>query len=337
VKRALLLGGSGQIGRAVAPRLFADGWNVEVAARSGPIHVDRAKRGELEAAVGDGVDLLIDVVAFTREDGEQLNALDGRIGSLVVISSASVYADDEGRTLDEASSIETFPRFPVAIAETQRTVEPSDETYSTQKVALERTVLDGPIPTTVVRPCAIYGVGSKLPRELFFVKRILDRRLQVVLVSNGESRLHTTAAVNIAELVACAARHPGNRILNCGDPDPPTTSEIGHAVAKELEQILVEADGYERRDLSNPWAVPFPLVVDMEAARHQVGYEPVADYATAVAPVKEWLIQAAAERQWDDTYLGRYFDYDSEDAETARARAAGRAPNPHVSEGDRDF
>ena len=188
MRRALLVGGTGQIGRAAARRLGEHGWDVEVASRTSG--VDRNAPGELEAAIGDGVDLLVDIVAFTRAHGEQLNALAGRIGSAVVISSASVYVDDAGRTLDEATSAETFSRLPVPIAETQATVAPSEETYSTQKAALEQVLLDGPLPVTILRPCAVHGPGSELPRELFFVRRVLDGRRTVVLVSKGESRTY---------------------------------------------------------------------------------------------------------------------------------------------------
>jgi nucleoside-diphosphate-sugar epimerase len=310
VRRALLLGGTGQIGRAAARRLDEHGWDVEVASRTNG--VDRNAPGELEAAVGDGVDLLVDIVAFTRAHGEQLNALAGRIGSAVVISSASVYVDDAGRTLDEATSVETFPRLPVPIAETQRTVAPSEETYSTQKAALEQVLLDGPLPVTILRPCAIHGPGSELPRELFFVRRVLDGRRTVVLVSNGESCFHTTSVDNVAELIRLAAEQPDTRVLNAGDPNPPTVSEIGRAIAPELEQVLVPESGYERRELSNPWAVPFPLVVDMRAAEAELGYRPVTTYPEAPRKTAAWL--RAEPPDVTGTYMERYFDYAAEDA-----------------------
>ncbi|MCW2975395.1 MAG: Reductase [Actinomycetia bacterium] len=325
-----MLGGTGQIGRAVAPRLAEDGWEVVVASRSGSLpgalaelgvraaQVDRDVGDELEAAIGDGVDVLVDVVAFTREHGEQLNRLAGHVGSVVTISSASVYADDAGRTLDEAESIETFPRFPVPIPETQRTVAPSDETYSTQKSALEQELLAGPLPVTILRPCAIHGPGSELPRELYFVKRMLDRRCVVVLVSNGENRFHTTSAANLAELVRLAAASPAKRVVNGGDPDPPSVLEIGRAIAAalghEFEEVLVPETGYERRELSNPWAVPFPLLVDMGLAGRELGYRPVTTYADAVGETCDWLVEEGAHRDWSGTYLGRYFDYAAEDA-----------------------
>jgi nucleoside-diphosphate-sugar epimerase len=147
-----------------------------------------------------GVDVVVDVIPYTREHAEQLLALDGFVGSLIAISSASVCADEAGRTLDEATSRDAFPRVPVPIPESQRTAAPGDETYSTRKAAMEETPLAGGLRATVIRPCAIQGPGSAAPRELLFVRRILDRRRAAVLVSNGESRFHTTSVDNLAEV-----------------------------------------------------------------------------------------------------------------------------------------
>jgi nucleoside-diphosphate-sugar epimerase len=254
-------------------------------------------------------------VPYTAAHARQLQSLD--VGSLVAISSASVYCDDADQAFDEAKDEASFPRYPVPIPETQRTVEPGDETYSTQKVALERALAAGPLPATVLRPCAIHGPGSSLPRELYFVKRILDGRRKVVLVSNGASRFHTTSVANLAHLVALAAERPGTRVLNCGDPNPPSVREIGRAIAAALdhewEEVLVPESGYARRELSNPWAVPWPLVVDMAAAERELGYRPVTTYAEAVEDTVAWLVAGAAARDWSETYLGRFFEYEAED------------------------
>ena len=331
--RAFILGGTGQIGRAAARCLAEHGWEVAVASRSGSLpdgleeleiraeRADRTVKGELEAALGEGADLLVDLVAVTRADGEQLNQLAGSVGGAVVVSSASVYVDDRGLSLDEASSLETFPRFPVPIPETNPTVEQSEATYSTQKAALEQTLLDGPLAATILRPCAVHGPGSEQPRELYFVKRVLDRRRAVVLVGNGESRFHTTSVANLAELIRLAAGSPGTRVLNAGDPDPPSVVEIARAIGAaldyELEEILVPESGYERRELSNPWAVPCPVLVDMTAAERELGYRPVTSYADAVRETCSWL--AADTRDWSGTYMGRFFDYAAEDALLARS------------------
>src|SRR5436305_548629 len=141
-RRAVLIGGTGMIGRAAAAALAQDGWEVVALSRSGEVSeeltalgvrgaaADRADDAQLRAAIGDGADVVVDMVAFTREHGEQLNALVGVVGSLVAISSASVYADAEGRALD---GVTDPPQMPVPILESQPTVEAGDETYSTRK------------------------------------------------------------------------------------------------------------------------------------------------------------------------------------------------------------
>src|SRR5437764_11547208 len=100
------------IGRAAARALATDGWEVVAVSRSGALPeglaelgvesvvADRADDAQLRAALGAGADVVLDTVAFTRGDGEQLNGFAGLAGSLIVISSASVYADEEGRALD---------------------------------------------------------------------------------------------------------------------------------------------------------------------------------------------------------------------------------------------
>src|SRR4051794_23070176 len=130
-RRAVLIGGTGMVGRAAAAALAGDGWEVVALSRSGEVSeelaalgvrgaaADKADDAQLRAAVGDSADVVIDMISYTREHGEQLNGLAGIAGSLVVISTVSVYCDDAGNALDGVS--EEFPLFPVPVPETQRT------------------------------------------------------------------------------------------------------------------------------------------------------------------------------------------------------------------------
>ena len=322
--RAVLIGGTGMIGRAVAAALARDGWDVVALSRSGEVSAelaalgvrgaaaDRAEDAQLRAAIGDAVDVVVDMVAYTGEHGEQLNRLAGVAGSLVVISSASVYSDAEGRALDGVSDP---PQMPVPVLESQPTVEPGDETYSTRKVALEQALLNGPIPATLVRACAIHGPGAKLPRELYFAKRARDGRRRVAIAYRGESRFHTTSVANLAELMRLAAAQPGNHAFNAGDPDPPTTLEIcravGAAMGHEFDPVLLPGDEFD-----NPWGAPpeYPFVVSMEAAERELGYRPVATYPEAVRETCAWLVgELEAGRDWNGTYLEGMVDYAKED------------------------
>jgi nucleoside-diphosphate-sugar epimerase len=310
------------IGRAAARALAGDGWEVVAVSRSGTLPAglaeigiqaavaDREDDAQLRAVLGSGADVVFDSVAFTREHGEQLNGLAGLVGSLIVISSASVYADDKGRALDGESET---PHLPVPIPETQRTAEPGDATYSTRKAELERTLLEGPLPSTLVRACAIHGPGAKHPREIFFVKRAVDGRRRVALAWNGESQFHTTSVANLAELIRLAAATPGDRALNAGDPDPPTTLEICHAIGDalghEFEPVLLPDDRFE-----NPWAADRPFLVSMELAEQELGYRPVTTYPEAVRETCAWLVGELEDgRNWNGTYLEEMLDYAAED------------------------
>ncbi|MGH3009075.1 MAG: NAD-dependent epimerase/dehydratase family protein [Gaiellaceae bacterium] len=326
-RRAVLIGGTGQIGRVAARALAQDGWDVVAISRAGTLpdglaelgviaaQADRADEAQLRAAVGDGADVVVDMVAYGREQAEQLNGLPA--GSLVVISTGSVYVDDEGRALDGVSEL---PHFPVPVTEKQPTVEPGDaENYSRGKVALEQELLVGPLPATLLRAGAIYGPGAKMPRELYFVARARDGRRRVALAWQGASRFHTVSARNIAELIRLVAASPGDRVLNAGDPDPPTTLEIcraiGAALGHEFEPVLLPADEYD-----NPWGLPpdHPCVLDMTAAERELGYRPVTTYPEAVGETCEWLSgELERGRDWKGTYLEATLDYAAEDAAIA--------------------
>lgn len=314
------------VGRAAARALAQDGWEVVAVSRSGTlpdglaelgvesVMADREDDAQLRAVLGSGADVLYDSVAMHRAHGEQLNALEGLVGSLVVISTASVYADDDGRAFDGEG--DELPRLPVPIPETQRTAEPGDATYSTRKAELEQTLLAGPLPATLIRACAIHGRGAKNPRELFFVKRAFDGRRRVALAWSGESRFNTASVGNLAELIRLAAAQPGDRVLNGGDPDPPSTLEICHAIGNaldhEFEPVLLPAD-----EFGNPWGVPAsaPLVVSMEAAERELGYLPVTTYPEAVQETCAWLVgELEGGRSWEGTYIADTLDYAAEDA-----------------------
>ena len=130
-----LLGGTGQIGRAAAAHFSAKGWEVTLASRTPPqnptpwrhVPVDRTDTKALTKAFGQGADLLIDCIAFDDTHAQQLLALQPNTGRIAAISSASVYQDFQGRTLDEAAQ-NGFPALPVPIPEDHPTVAPGPAT-----------------------------------------------------------------------------------------------------------------------------------------------------------------------------------------------------------------
>lgn len=335
-RHAFILGGTGQIGHATAIDLLDHGWKVTLSCRgkvAAPedlvargvsiITFDREQPQAFASALASGADAVIDTVAYTSDHAKQLLEVQDSVGAYVVISSASVYRDEAGRTLNQTGET-GFPDFPNPITEAQATVEPGPETYSARKVALERWLLDhARKPVTVLRPCAIHGIPSVHPREWWFVKRMLDRRSVIPVAYGGRSRFHTSATANIAALIRTVLGQASTRILNIGDSEPLTVEEIGRTIAGHmgfpgLILPLDIGDNYGNAAIGGtPWSVPKPFTLDMEAA-HALGYEPTTSYEHAVGKMCEWLV-AAQGPDWKTSFpvLAAYpedlFDYAAED------------------------
>jgi nucleoside-diphosphate-sugar epimerase len=337
MRRALVIGAGGQIGRPAVEALARDGWEVTAASRGGgrdeswpgevrTQRLDREDDAALGALIGDGCDLVVDIVAYGAGHARQLTGMADRIGSAVVVSTVSVYEDGKGHGFDTMGEPDGFPRYPVPIGEDQPTVPPGDATYSTGKAAVEHELLAAGyrLPTTLLRAGAIHGPHSPLPRELYFVKRNLDGRRRRVLAFRGESRFHTAAARNIAELIRLAAARPGSRVLNACDPQSPTASEIGASVDEvmgvETQTVLVDGPPPAPSVGSSPWSVELPVVCDMSAAERELGYRPVVSYTDSLPETVEWLTRRLSEQDWREAFptLARvypdFFDYAAEDA-----------------------
>jgi nucleoside-diphosphate-sugar epimerase len=331
---AFILGGTGQIGLAVADRLVRDGWEVTLVSRRSPppipgswrhVTADREDRGAIQKALADGADLLLDCVAFDERHADQLLDLQDHVGRLAVVSSASVYCDAEGRTIDGASQ-RGFPVFPVPIREDQGTVEPGPQTYATRKVAVERRLLDAAkVPVTVLRPCAIHGPYSRHAREWWFVKRLLDGRERIPLAYGGRSQFQTTSTRAIAEAVRFSLGTRGLQVLNVSDADAPTVAEIGQAI---MIAIGRQADLVGLPDASSPsalgatpWSAERPMVCASSAPKTET-------YAEAVPRAVRWLVAATQTRNWREllpvnaAYPAHTFDYAVDDQALAVAGAS---------------
>ncbi|MFJ3695954.1 NAD-dependent epimerase/dehydratase family protein [Streptomyces sp. NPDC090052] len=332
-----VLGATGQIGRAAVRALVSDGWEVRAASRGAgrddswpddvrTVRVDRDSEGELSHALGDGCDVLVDMVAFGADHARQLTGLADRIGSAVVISSGAVYADADGRSFDTQDEPDGFPRLPVPVPESHLTVEAGPATYGTRKVALERELLAaaGALPVTLVRAGAIHGPHGRSPRELYFVKRALDGRPVRILAHGGRSRFHPVHVSNLAEMIRLAALRPGARVLNGGDPEVPTVAGISAAIdeAMGVRSRLVLVEGRSAMGMT-PWGVDHPVVYDMSAAERELGYRPVTGYAESLPGTVEWIAGRLRDRDWREAFPAMaktydphldLFDYAAEDA-----------------------
>lgn len=346
-RTAMIIGGTGQIGSAVARRLAHDGWSVLVAHRGErqgdadlaeldvtSIRLDREDTTSLvERARGH--DLVLDTVAYEPRHADQLAQLAGEVGSLVVISTGSVYLGRSGGYLDVVTGPDDFPDYPLPLREDDPTVDNAERTYSPLKAALERRLLEvDDLPVSILRPGAIHGPFSPALREWYFIKRALDGRSRVVLADDGRNRFSTSSTVNLAELVALCADQPGKRVLNAVDDENPSVAEIATAVYRALDQ-QVELNVFPGPPVGSvgatPWTVAHPLVMSMARAQVELGYRAAARYADAVEAAVDWAVREVrtAEQHgvgWETVFpalarraeADRWFDYEAEDALLAK-------------------
>ncbi|GAA4178636.1 NAD-dependent epimerase/dehydratase family protein [Gryllotalpicola koreensis] len=333
--RAVVLGGTGVIGRAIAARLLAAGWQIEATGRSAA-HVpdelaeasgftfvtsERTDARALRTAIGDGAELVVDCLCFTESDALTVAPFLVDADAAVMLSTKAVYVDEFG---NHGNSL-TKPVFPLPIREVDPTVAPgrgdpaTRDGYAANRVAAENALLDSGLPVTVLRAGRVHGAGAARPREWVFLKRALDGREQLALAHGGRGGDQTTAAANVAELVEVVARNPGARILNVGDTDAPSGLAIAETVAAHVGQRFeyeLADDDVDPQYGAHPWDVVPPVVLDLTAAR-ELGWQGQS-YAATVGAELDWLLRehelGRTARFDDDPYFAPFLDYRLEDA-----------------------
>ncbi|MBQ94270.1 MAG: reductase [Actinobacteria bacterium] len=321
--RSVAIIGAGQIGHAAWQCLGDTAHVVTVHARSRPDWLSGFADHFLPYALNEQAtpeaEVVFDTIAFDAADIERYDP--DRIGRLVVVSSASVYCDAAGRTLDEAAQ-NGFPELEGPITEAQPTVSAGPETYSTRKTRMEECALElfGD-RATILRPCAIYGSHSRHPREWWFVKRMLDGRRRIPLACSGNSKFQTTSSGLIGDFVSSAIERELGGIYNIADGSSPSVLEIGKAISRivgadvQFEPMEGYPDNFVGR---TPWSVPRPFVVDGRKAMKDGGLATIG-YEVAAEEAVTWL-RDLAPADWRTTfpqlaaYPWEHFDYAAEDA-----------------------
>ncbi|MEO0872631.1 MAG: reductase, partial [Pseudomonadota bacterium] len=268
--RSVAIVGAGQIGFASALAFRDAGWDVRVLARSKPdwaVEDVEFVPHVLEDARCPSADVVLDTIAFDEADAARYDP--DRIGRYISISTASVYADNQGRGFEDAAE-RGFPEFEEPISENQPLIEGSAATYSSRKVRMEDKAeqLFGKC-ATLLRPCAIYGPYSRQPREWWFVKRLLDGRSRIPLAFMGESQFHTTNVDTIAGFAVCAAINELGGAFNLADDDAPCVMEIGRQMMQEMDAqcAFVPFESPPKAALGRtPWSLPKPFVLSCRKA-----------------------------------------------------------------------
>lgn len=217
MRRTLILGGTGWVGRAIAAAMVTAGSDVTCLARgdSGPVPAgarllpsDRSRPGaydEVRNVVWDDVIELSYDPQFIRESTQALGA---STRHWTLISSVSVYARNDQPGVDESAAL----------------VDPVDlEDYAQAKVAAERATGDVVGDKLLIaRPGLIVGPGDGSDRFGYWVSRFALAHDGPVLVPTTDGRMAQLIDVeDLASWVVEAGAHRLTGAFNVvGDPLP---------------------------------------------------------------------------------------------------------------------
>lgn len=316
--RALVIGGSGFIGRFVVRDLLAEGYEVAVLSRgvsehdiaAGAQHIagDRSRLAEsAKDIVALRPDVVVDMVLSSGSQARQLtDALRGTVERLVAISSMDVYracgilhglesGAMEPMPLTEDSPLrtvlQTYP--PEQITMLKGIFGWLDEEYD--KIPVERTVLAArDIITTVLRLPMVYGPGDPLHRLGDLVRQMNSGetaiRIQQDLAGWRGSRGYVE---NVARAIALAAitDRDESRVYNVGDTKSWTeldwTQQVAKAVGWSGEIALTPADQFPaekrlRGNFAQHW------VADTTRVRREVGFVDPVGVEEGILRTVEW-------------------------------------------------
>ncbi|HEY3713461.1 MAG TPA: NAD-dependent epimerase/dehydratase family protein [Jatrophihabitantaceae bacterium] len=335
-KSALLIGGTGPTGPAIARGLDERGFDVtllhsgrhEVAdvARFQHVHGDVFSEDGLRDAL-DG--RTFDVVVASYGRLRSIAAVfRGRVGHLLSIGGAPVYRG----FFDPA--VHSPPGLPVPTREDAELAIGADDGKSYRIGRTEQLLFDAHPTATHFRYPYVYGPRQLAPREWCVVRRILDRRPFIVLPDDGLSLIPFGYVDNLAHALLSAVDRPDaakGEIFNCGDDEKLTVRQVVEIITDELghewELVSMPADlAVPARPLMMNYRTTHRMV-DTAKLRDRLGYRDVVPARRAVRLAARWLVENRPELGgYEETALQDPFDYAAEDRLVGWWRAAIAEP-----------
>jgi nucleoside-diphosphate-sugar epimerase len=335
-RTALLIGGTGPTGPAIAAGLEARGYDVTLlhsgrhelpeVARFRHIHGDAfSETGLVDSLDGLAFDVVVASYGRLRSIAEVLR---DRVGHLVSIGGAPVYRG----FFDPA--VHAPPGLPVPTGENADLATEDADGKSYRISRTEELLFAAQPGATHFRYPYVYGPRQLAPREWCVVRRILDGRPFLILPDDGLTLIPFGYVDNLAHALLLAIDQPQSskgEIFNCGDDEKLTIRQVAELVTGEL--------GYDWELLSMPAGLAVPArplmmnyrtthrVMDTSKLRSLLGYRDLVPAREAVRLTARWLVDNPPARGgYEETALQDPFDYRAEDMLAAWWRAAIREP-----------
>ncbi len=248
MKRILVTGATGFVGRHVVPCLVESGHAVRILAR-GPVrqhllpdgvevsYASLTDQEGLEAALS-GIDAVVHLVAIIRERGEATFDSVNHLGTARLVK-AALSAGVSRFVLMGAIGAVDDPRFP----------------YLQSKWRGEQALIQSGIPYTILRGSIIFGEGDEFINALGGLVRVFPL---VPVIGRGKVRFQAIHVEDVAHSIARTLEldETENRIIEIGGPEYLTYNGILDTIA--------ETYGCKRLKLHLPIGLMRPVVRLME-------------------------------------------------------------------------
>jgi nucleoside-diphosphate-sugar epimerase len=337
--RAIVVGGTGFIGRFVVDELLRLGHELAVVHRGShprglpgvtQITVRRERLADASPQLrAFAPEVVVDMILSSGPQAEMLlDIFRGHATRIVAISSMDVYracgvlqgtepGPLEPLPLTESSPLrtrlQTYP--PAQVAMLQQVFGWLDDDYD--KIPVERTLLrDSQLPATILRLPMVYGPGDPLRRFYPIVKRILDGR-QVLLFSESMAQWRATKGyvedvARAIAIVATGSQFGGGQILNVGEPDTLTELEWAEQIAGATNwsgEFVVKPDQQVPPHLRAPGNAAQHWIADTGRIREEFGFHESLNRDLAVGRTVAWERLTPPQG-----FQPHQFDYEAEDA-----------------------
>lgn len=248
--RVLVLGGTGWLSSRIAETWRDRGADVTALARGARpsptgtalVSADRDAPGAYDAVRGQFWDEIVDVSSRADQVRAATTALGDRSAHWTYVSTVSVYADDSTIGADESA--------PLLVP--ARPGEP--EEYGPQKVAAEDAVRALPVPTSILRPTLIAGVGDPTGRLGYWPAAFARAGAGPVLVPPLDDA--HVQLIDVSDVARFAASTERTGTVNvAGDPIPlREVLEVARSVAGHTGEVVEAPGGWLEEHGVGYWA-----------------------------------------------------------------------------------
>ena len=281
--KALVIGGTLFIGKALVRKLEARGYDVAILSRSSGIRADRNDPDEVRRAL-DG--LRFDVVFDNVYDWERGTTADQ------VAATAEACRHDGLRRYVFMSSVAAYGEEGEHVRYEDSPLAPDDYRllYSRHKAMSERALFAMPgLPVATLRPPFVYGPNNPFHREAFFWERLGQR---ILIPGRGERKMQFIHVEDLAEIAILAAESPEAEGLgfNAANPDAVTQEEFVDALAVaaggKFEKVFVPREELPAGAFGEYLDLP-PIPQDTTRVRSVLGFAPRA-FSEGLRQTYQW-------------------------------------------------